>query len=120
MLALSKQHPICRVYRVTTANSHKIGFQPINWGSWIRTSECRSQSPVPYRLAIPQYQSTFLGLLINTQFQKYFAVCAFSYFLYKYYIIIFFKNQCKFTLPLYIPIVTKLHINALLLGLCCQ
>ena len=22
-------------------------------GSWIRTSECRSQSPVPYRLAIP-------------------------------------------------------------------
>ena len=23
------------------------------WGSWIRTSECRSQSPVPYRLAIP-------------------------------------------------------------------
>ena len=24
-------------------------------GSWIRTNECRSQSPVPYRLAIPQY-----------------------------------------------------------------
>ena len=24
-------------------------------GSWIRTSECRSQSPVPYRLAIPLY-----------------------------------------------------------------
>ena len=24
------------------------------WGSWIRTSECRSQSPVPYRLAIAQ------------------------------------------------------------------
>ena len=23
-----------------------------NWTSWIRTSECRSQSPVPYRLAI--------------------------------------------------------------------
>ena len=23
-----------------------------NWASWIRTSECRSQSPVPYRLAI--------------------------------------------------------------------
>lgn len=26
-----------------------------NWDSWIRTSEYRSQSPVPYRLAIPQY-----------------------------------------------------------------
>ena len=25
-----------------------------NWASWIRTSECRSQSPVPYRLAIAQ------------------------------------------------------------------
>ena len=25
------------------------------WASWIRTSECRSQSPVPYRLAIAQY-----------------------------------------------------------------
>ena len=24
----------------------------VNWASWIRTSECRSQSPVPYRLAI--------------------------------------------------------------------
>ena len=23
-----------------------------NWASWIRTSECRSQSPVPYRLAM--------------------------------------------------------------------
>ena len=26
----------------------------VNWASWIRTSECRSQSPVPYRLAIAQ------------------------------------------------------------------
>ena len=24
------------------------------WASWIRTSECRSQSPVPYRLAMAQ------------------------------------------------------------------
>ena len=29
------------------------GFE--TWASWIRTSECRSQSPVPYRLAIAQY-----------------------------------------------------------------
>ena len=28
-----------------------------NWTSWIRTSECRSQSPVPYRLAIALYYS---------------------------------------------------------------
>ena len=26
--------------------------KPENWASWIRTSDCRSQSPVPYRLAI--------------------------------------------------------------------
>ena len=26
----------------------------IGWGGWIRTNECRSQSPVPYRLATPQ------------------------------------------------------------------
>ena len=25
------------------------------WASWIRTSECRSQSPVPYRLAIAHH-----------------------------------------------------------------
>ena len=25
------------------------------WGDWIRTSECGSQSPVPCRLATPQY-----------------------------------------------------------------
>ena len=24
------------------------------WGTRIRTSECRNQNPVPYRLAIPQ------------------------------------------------------------------
>ncbi len=26
------------------------------WGTRIRTSECRNQNPVPYRLAIPQYR----------------------------------------------------------------
>ena len=29
-----------------------------NWASWIRTNECRSQSPVPYRLAIAHYLFT--------------------------------------------------------------
>ena len=29
-------------------------FRKSNWGSWIRTNEWRSQSPMPYRLAIPQ------------------------------------------------------------------
>ena len=28
-----------------------------DWASWIRTSECRSQSPVPYRLAIAHYET---------------------------------------------------------------
>ncbi len=27
-----------------------------SWASWIRTNECRSQSPVPYRLAIAHYK----------------------------------------------------------------
>ena len=30
------------------------------WASWIRTSECRSQSPVPYRLAIAHYQKRWV------------------------------------------------------------
>ena len=29
-------------------------FRIIGWGSWIRTNASRSQSPLPYRLAIPQ------------------------------------------------------------------
>ena len=32
-------------------NLRKVFIRP-NWANWIRTSECRSQSPVPYRLAI--------------------------------------------------------------------
>ncbi len=33
---------------------YHLSYTPIliNWASWIRTNECRSQSPVPYRLAI--------------------------------------------------------------------
>ena len=36
----------------TKPNQH---LMIVGWGSWTRTSECRSQSPVPYHLAIPQY-----------------------------------------------------------------
>ena len=58
---------ICTPYRFCSASlrSHNVcGFaasQPFAsqslgpiWASWIRTNECRSQSPVPYRLAIAQ------------------------------------------------------------------
>ncbi len=31
-----------------------LGDTPTGWGTRIRTSECRNQNPVPYRLAIPQ------------------------------------------------------------------
>ena len=32
---------------------YRLSYTPVlNWASWIRTNECRSQSPVPYRLAI--------------------------------------------------------------------
>ena len=33
----------------------------INWASWIRTSECSSQSAVPYRLAIAQLVAVTAG-----------------------------------------------------------
>ena len=37
---------------------YRLSYNPkpknVNRASWIRTSECRSQSPVPYRLAIAQ------------------------------------------------------------------
>ncbi len=31
------------------------------WGGWIRTNECRSQSPVPYHLATPQRRKVVEG-----------------------------------------------------------
>ena len=34
--------------------------EPFGWGGWARTTECRSQSPVPYHLATPQYISCLL------------------------------------------------------------
>ena len=41
------------------------------WGTVIRTQECRSQSPMPYRLAIPQY--TFNKILLHTDIVTCFA-----------------------------------------------
>ena len=32
-------------------------FFYFGWGTWDRTKECRSQRPMPYRLAIPQLVS---------------------------------------------------------------
>ena len=39
------------------SKSGASSFPPhlLSWASWIRTNECRSQSPVPYRLAIAHY-----------------------------------------------------------------
>ena len=38
----------------------------ISWASWIRTSECRDQNPVPYRLAIAQhYVATATGWIMG-------------------------------------------------------
>ncbi len=31
-----------------------MGLFNFGWGTWDRTKECRSQRPMPYRLAIPQ------------------------------------------------------------------
>jgi hypothetical protein len=51
------------------------GVLPLNyfrihcgWGSWIRTNASRSQSPLPYRLAIPQRIITLLmGRLVGIE-----------------------------------------------------
>ena len=41
---------------------YHLSYTPIiNWASWIRTNECRSQSPVPYRLAIAHYRRVDSG-----------------------------------------------------------
>ena len=43
-----------------------------NWASWIRTNECRSQSPVPYRLAIAhQRLYQHCDLLVHTLLSLY-------------------------------------------------
>ncbi len=43
--------------------------EPYGWGSWIRTNECGSQSPVPYRLAIPQSNNKHY-LITDTRLSK--------------------------------------------------
>ena len=35
-------------------------FFYFGWGTWDRTKECRSQRPMPYRLAIPQFIHLFV------------------------------------------------------------
>ena len=49
------------------------------WGTVIRTQECRSQSPMPYRLAIPQYKHICI-IQKKIRFCKFlFAKSMFSY-----------------------------------------
>ena len=36
------------------SNTLTLADTNTGWGTVIRTQECRSQSPMPYRLAIPQ------------------------------------------------------------------
>ena len=42
-------------------------FRIYGWGSWIRTNASRSQSPLPYRLAIPQCFKTDMGRLVGIE-----------------------------------------------------
>ena len=49
------------IKKITSFHSRSIKSSAKNWASWIRTSECRSQSPVPYRLAIAQQPILGLG-----------------------------------------------------------
>ena len=51
-----RQLPDLSVFK-TELLSH-LSTPPYGWGSWTRTNKCRSQSPVPYLLAIAQYIST--------------------------------------------------------------
>lgn len=41
-----------------------VPFVHIGWGTVIRTQECRSQSPMPYRLAIGQFNKYILSQII--------------------------------------------------------
>ena len=43
------------VIKVLQTSALPLGYAANNWASWIRTNEWRSQSPLPYRLAIAQY-----------------------------------------------------------------
>ena len=40
------------LYRLSYTPSLNYYIFVFDWASWIRTNDCRSQSPVPYRLAI--------------------------------------------------------------------
>ena len=40
------------VIKVLQTSALPLGYAANNWASWIRTSAWRSQSPLPYRLAI--------------------------------------------------------------------
>ena len=50
-----RSHEVNRTFEVRfveKSTSEEVLFS--GWDGWIRTSECGSQSPVPYRLATPQ------------------------------------------------------------------
>ena len=49
-----------QIQRLMSAKHSRNDESP-SWASWIRTSECRSQSPVPYRLAIAQEEGWVKG-----------------------------------------------------------
>ena len=49
-----KQDNKKRLPKADVITKSVLRFNQNGWSNWIRTSECRSQSPVPYRLAILQ------------------------------------------------------------------
>ena len=42
-------------FHYTTVDFNFVSLHRRDWAGWIRTNECRSQSPVPYHLATAQY-----------------------------------------------------------------
>ena len=50
------------VIKVLQTSALPLGYAAVGWASWIRTNACRSQSAMPYRLAIAQYKGRLMGI----------------------------------------------------------
>ena len=82
------------------------------WGGRIRTDECGSQSPVPYRLATPQYFICHLSAICFRKLPKYiipYKIFYVNLFLFLYTQIFRYCKSLKF--PIFLSILTIFVLN---------
>ena len=82
------------------------------WGGRIRTDECGSQSPVPYRLATPQYFICHLSPICFRKLPKYiipYKIFYVNLFLFLYTQIFRYCKSLKF--PIFLSILTIFVLN---------